>query len=185
MKTLKKAAAITALPFLFVPSLVSAAQEGDNYVGVQQGFFSYEESGVDTLHPTAVIGRLGRYGNEEIALEARFGMGLTEDDTNINGVDVDLEMDRIFGVYGVGHIPFGKAFSVYALAGFTKVKVTATGSYMGSTRSFSDDDNGFSFGIGAQLNLGSTLSIHGEYVNYLDGDFYDLDAIAGGVTIAF
>jgi len=185
MKTLKTAAAITALPFLFASSLASAAQEGDNYVGVQQGIFAYEESGVDTLHPTAVIGRLGRYGNEEIALEARFGMGLTEDDTNISGVDVDLELDRIFGVYGVGHIPFGEAFSVYALAGFTAVKVTATGSYMGNSMSFSDDDNGFSFGLGAQLNLGKTLSIHGEYINYLDGDFYDLEAISGGVTFAF
>jgi len=96
---MKKILLVVTLAF-FYSSISFAASEGDTYVGVQYGLFTYDEVGFPDVEPTALVGRYGRFINDNVAVEGRFGFGL-QDDTVLG---VDVEIDTFFGVYGVFHI---------------------------------------------------------------------------------
>ena len=161
---------------LFYSSISYAASEGDTYGGLQYALVTYDEDGVDEAEPTALVGRYGQFVNDNISVEGRFGFGLQDDTVNVLGIDVDVEVDTFFGVYGVFHASSNSDTSFYGVLGFTKGEVTASAGGI----SVSEDDSGLSYGFGVDFN-----SFNIEYMLYLDEDFYEVSAISFGYNTYF
>lgn len=139
---------------------------------------TYDASGFDSdLNPTAIIGRLGYFVVDNFAVEGRLGFGVGDD----SDFGVDFEIDSIAGLYGVGHLPLGDVASVYAIAGFSRGEATVSDPW----GSFSDDDTGFSYGVGLQAKFAPTLSGHAEYMSYLNKSDYEITAIGLGLNYHF
>ena len=163
-------------------SMVTTAENtGKTYVGVQYAIGSYNEDGFEEVNPTALVGRFGKYFNDNFALEGRLGIGLQDDSINFLGTDVSLEIDTLFGVYGVGHINLNETSSVYGLIGFTRAEATA--SALG--QSFSDDESGLSFGVGADIGIGNNVALNIEYTQYLNKSEFDFSALGLGAVFSF
>ncbi len=168
-----------ALAGIASPAL--AMDQGDTYLGGGFGMVTYDEDGIEEVEPTVLLGRLGHFVADNIAIEGRLGFGIGDDSVNVSGVNVDFEIDQVAGVYGVGHLPLADAFSVYGLAGFTY----AEGSLSFVGLSFDDDDTDFSYGIGAQADVTDNVAGFIEWVQYLDESTYEVSAITIGANYTF
>jgi len=174
------ATAIAAASFALVSSSAFANSAGTGYVGGLLSHYSYDESGVsETLNPTGITVRGGYFLVDNFALEARLGTGLSDD--SVNGLPVDLELDQLFGVYAVGHLPVNNAFSFYGILGFSYAEATVSAPGVSVTA----DDDGFSFGAGVQVNFTPQVSGQLEYVSYLNKSDYDLNAASIGLSYNF
>ena len=172
---------------LGINSLAVAAADntGTTYAGVQYAITSYNEAGFDELNPTALIGRFGKNINDGFALEGRLGFGLQDDNLNYLGVDVSLELDNLFGVYGVGHVNLSESSSLYGLIGVTQAELSVTASAFGFSASKSESDSGLSLGVGANIGISNNAALNVEYMQYLSKSDYDLNAISFGVVFKF
>jgi outer membrane immunogenic protein len=179
-KSLLNVAVLTAL------STVSFSAISDNtdktYAGFQYAIGTYNEDGFEEVNPTALIGRFGKYLNNSFALEGRFGIGLQDDSVSIFGTDVSLDIDTLFGIYGVGHVNINDTSSVYGLIGFTQAEATVSAPGFISE---SGDESGVSFGVGADIGLGSNIALNVEYTQYLNKSDFDLSAIGLGIIFSF
>lgn len=174
------ATAIVAASFAFVSSSAFANSAGTGYVGGLFSHYTYEESGVsEKLNPTGITVRGGYFFTDNFAVETRLGTGLSDD--SVSGLPVDLELDQLFGVYAVGHLPVNNAFSFYGLLGFSYAEATVSAPGF----SVSADDDGFSYGVGVQVNFTPQVSGQLEYVSYLDKSDYDLNAASIGLSYNF
>jgi len=161
---------------------VVADNTGKTYFGAQYAIGSYNEDGFEEVNPTALVGRFGKFFNDNFALEGRLGIGLQDDSIDILGTDVSLEIDTLFGVYGVGHFNLNETSSVYGLIGFTRAEATV--SAPGFT-SESDDESGLSFGVGADIGIGNNVALNIEYTQYLNKSDFDFSAIGLGAVFSF
>ena len=164
--------------------LLHANSEGDSYGGIQYGLGTYSEDGFDDANPNALVGRYGKFVNDNFAIEGRIGFGVGDDSVNDPTVgDIAIEIDSLLGVYGVGHVAINDSSSVYGLLGFSRGELTATATDFGI--SISDDDTGLSFGVGSNIGLSDTLALNIEYTQYLSESTYDFTAIGLGVVFSF
>lgn len=129
----------------------------------------------------AIIGKLGYCVHKNFAIEGRLGIGLKDDENEVYGYDVSLELDNLFGFYGKGILDINDKIQCYGLIGFTR----AEGTVEASGYSDSDDDTDLSFGIGIDFGVSSQIYIGLEYMSYLSKSDFDLNAIAVGVTKYF
>ncbi|MGC3874350.1 porin family protein [Halomonas sp. GXIMD04776] len=157
---------------------------GTSYAGLQYAKASYEADYDIEADPSVLVGRFGHYLTDYFSVEGRVGLGLSDDNVSVDGSNTDatVEIDHLFGAYAVGHLPVTDVASIYALAGFTQGEATAEyGSF-----SKSDDDGGFSFGVGGEVNFFSPrFSGTLEYMSYLDKSDYEVSAISAGVNYQF
>ena len=167
-----------------------AGSAGETYVGIQYGVGEYSEEGISKdFNPTALIGRFGGYLTPNFSLEGRLGLGL-QDDTQFlpefgaSGRDVTLELDYILGVYGTGHINLTESSSIYGLLGVSKVKGSASVPGL-SALTATEDNSDLSYGIGADIGLGSNVALNIEYVRYLDKSDFDFSVMGIGVVFSF
>jgi len=167
---MKKVIPLIALSLFSLNSV--AASKGDTYTGFQYAMGTYSEDGVPDFNPNAIVGRFGKYIEDDFSLEGRFGFGMGDDTVNYLGVDVSIEVDTFMGVYGLKHIDIGNGSSVYGALGFSTSELTA--SALGT--SVSDDDSGLSFGAGIQFN-----NYNIEFMQYLNKSDFDFSAISFGV----
>ena len=167
---MKKILSIIVLACFFSPSSYAAA-EGDSYFGLQYALVTYDEDGFPDAQPTALVLRYGQFVNNSISVEGRLGIGLQDDTVNFLNTDVDIEVDSVFGVYGLFHAGSSDNVALYGVLGFTKGKLTA--SIPGD--SISESDSGLSFGVGVDIQ-----SFNIEYMLYLDEDFYSVSALSLG-----
>ncbi len=158
--------------------------EGDSYLGIQYGIVTVSESGFPDFEPTALVGRYGKFTSDNIAVEGRLGFGLSDDTQDIGiGVDADIEIDHILGVYGAYY--FGTSSSkvrAYGILGFTQGELTISAPGFGSV---SEDDSDISFGLGVNFAIGENGVINLEYMDYMEIEGTDITAIALGYNAAF
>ncbi|UPT53240.1 hypothetical protein [Synechococcus phage Yong-L1-251] len=174
------AIAIAAASFALTSSAVFANSAGTGYAGGMFSHYNFDVSGAsEDLNPTGLTVRGGYFFTDNFAVEGRLGTGLNDD--NISGTDVDIELDQLFGVYAVGHLPVNDVFSFYGLLGFSYVEATVSDRFF----SVSDDDDGFSYGAGIQVNFTPQVSGNVEYVAYLDKSDYNLTAASIGLSYNF
>ena len=86
----------------FYSSSSNAASEGDVYGGLQYALFNIDD-GSDEVEPTALVARIGRFLNENVAIEGRIGFGLEDDTLDAGPFDIDVDVDSLLGIYGVFH----------------------------------------------------------------------------------
>ena len=166
---------------LLVGSPVYAAGQGTNYVGVQYAIVTYDEEGFDDVEPTALVGRLGHFLNDNVAIEGRIGFGLEDDEVEVDlgflgTVDVEVEVEHLFGIYAAIHSSSSSDISVYGIIGFTQGELEA--SALGVD--VSEDDSGLSYGLGFNIH-----KFNIEYMSYLDEDEFEVTAISLGFVHQF
>lgn len=167
----------------FVSSPVLAAEAATSYIGLQYAQGMYEGDGNFEADPHIMVARLGHYLTDYLAIEGRVGFGVSDDELEWDNMDTGItaEIDNLYGAYIVGHLPLSEVASLYALAGYTQGEATLS---LGS-ESISDDDSGFSYGIGGQINFSPAIAGTIEYTSYLDKSDYQISAIGAGLNFRF
>jgi opacity protein-like surface antigen len=187
MKNKLICAALTS-SLLLATGTALAGTEGENYFGLQYAYGYYDEDGIsETYNPTLLVGRFGRFLTPNLSLEGRLGTGLEDDTYSLPAFgnrDVTLELESLFGLYGAAHFDMTKWFSVYGVLGVSQVKGTASLPSFPGLES-TEDNSGFSYGIGADIGIGSRLALNIEYIQYLDMDDFDLGVANVGASFSF
>jgi len=173
---MKKILPICLLAFF---SLTSNAQDA-GYYGGNATFINYSELGFPDMDFNAISIVAGQTINDNLAAEIRFGFGTNDESLTVDGVNIDLSIDKFMGVYlKYASATTGKA-SPYAILGYTDAK--AEGSALGVTVSASESD--ISFGVGVDFGLSEETSLNIEYMNFLDTSTISADGISVGFRAA-
>ena len=135
------------------------------YTGIQVGNLDIED--VDIPYGLLRLGVI----KENLAVELRLGTGFDDDHTD----GFKVELDSLYGMYGLYHIRFSKA-SVYAIGGYTEgqTKISQGGN------SVRVDKDGFSYGAGIEF-----YGVNLEYMQYLDKNDIDAKAVSIGYNYYF
>ena len=175
---LNKFLSLIVATFVFIFSSASIAGGfGQNYMGVQYALGKYSKEGTSQkADPSVLLGRYGMNLHNNFSIEGRLGIGIAGDTLVFSGLEVDVEVDYMVGVYALGHMNIAKGSSVYGLVGFTQAELTASTFGVSAT----DDDSGVSFGVGA--NLGA---FNIEYIQYLNESEYEFSALSFGFITHF
>lgn len=181
---MNKSLSLLAASLLCTPLLANAAplEQGTPYAGLNYSLLTLaapEE--LEDLEPTALVGKMGYFLVDQIAVEGRLGLGATDDTVNDYGVPVDMEVDRMYGVYLVGHLPLGDQATLYALVGHSNFKAT----FSAEGESIPESESGFSYGFGVDLYPSEQFGVNLEYTQYLDETDFDLSAVSLGVKLHF
>ncbi|ABM62051.1 porin family protein [Halorhodospira halophila] len=173
--------------------MAQAPTAGDSYAGGQIASATYGEDDVPQLgitvdgdaDLTGLVGRVGTYVSEYVSVEGRAGFGIGDDSVTVSegatSVDVDVELDYLFGGYVRGHLPVGDALALYGIVGLTGGQMTAEANGF----SYSQSDTGASFGAGVDIHVGDAASANFEYMQYLDEAGYEIDALSAGLVGRF
>ena len=164
----KTSALLAAITLTSVTSLASAGA----YVGGNYAFID-----IDDVDVGALVFKGGYKFNEWAAVEARAGFGI--DDDSYYGVDVEL--DSLFGAYFVAGMPTTTGFYPYAIVGYSRGELEASG----FGNSLSEDESGLSYGLGLDYNFTDFVAANVEVIRYLDEDDAEADAISLGLTYRF
>ena len=185
-----KQSLLLATTLMFVSGTGLADSASKHYVGIQYGVAGYDEEGIsEVFKPTAVMLRLGHAFNSNFSVEARLGTGLDDEtqfvpELGVSGIDATLELDTIAAIYAVGRTSLTESLSVYGLLGASRVEATATVSgFPAATNSSSETS--FSYGVGVEVGISSSLGLNLEYTQYLDKSDADLGIIAVGLKYGF
>lgn len=154
-------------------------QSLDPYVGASVGLLRYDESGLSSMSPSAIMLRAGIPLTSFLAIEGRLGTGLSSDQSNGASVSVGT----FGGAYAKGALALGSDVDVYGVAGIASVNLR---------RNFRDGDTtdtGLSAGLGADVNLARQLALNVEWT-YLPsgreaGRSYDSNLFSVGVNYRF
>jgi hypothetical protein len=192
---------IQALPLAFAlftiifNSSALTAAEGDQYFGLQYASTTFEIDGLgEDWEPAVLTGRYGKYLSDNFSLEGRLGIGAGDDTINFSGpggsIDIEVEIDTLFGIYGVGHHAINNNSSVYALIGLSRGEATMTGTgFLVATGPFneteSDTETDLSYGVGANIGINNTTGINLEYISYLSKNDFDVSALNFGFVFKF
>jgi len=160
-------------------SLTGGFRETTPYVGASVGLLRYDESGLSTITPSAIFGRVGLPLSPFFAIEGRLGTGLSSDEVNGNSVSVRTYV----GAYAKGSVAVAPTVSIYAVAGLASV---------GLHRNYGNGDStntGFSIGVGGDVRLVHALWLNFEWT-YLPGGSqaghsYNSNLISAGVNYHF
>ena len=176
---------------LLVSNSVSAEENPDEdfYAGLQYGASDISIKGVsEDFGPGLIMGRFGKFHNDNFALEARLGFGIGSENQPVTGTAdrVILDMGSIAGIYGVGHYNFNSKASIYGLVGVSYAEgntfIQTPTSRSGATNQKS---NGASFGIGADVRVWKNVGLNLEYVSYVSNSDFDVRALGIGVVIGY
>ena len=173
LPSLLVASAITTLPARSMADDTHVKR----YAALDIGFMTVEDgSGSSTSEAdiTHVVGRVGGYLNDNLALEARLGTGVTDDSVDAGGTEVDVSLRYLVGAYLRAGAKVGDAAFPYVLLGFTRADVERESLVDSSTQAETD----VSYGVGVDFNL-SGLTVAVEYANLVDKD----DAVYSGFSI--
>ena len=166
-----------------ISNSVFAVTPGIRYLGINYANISYNENSMaQEYHPTALIGRYGVNTTKYFSFEGRLGTVLSEDTHQIDLTDVTVDLDYIFGLYGIGHINIMQSSSIYAVLGITQVEATIS---IPGLQSTTDSESGFSYGIGTNISVTNTVQFNIEYMQYLDKSEVDLSALSVGLKFNF
>lgn len=172
-------------PILVITSLAfsgsALAEKGQSYFGASYHIGTYDETGFPEANPTALTFKAGKYLEKNVAMEARLGLGLTDDTVTYLGTDIDLEVKNVLSFFVKGDLNLSESANIYGLFGFTKGKLEASTSF----GLISEDDSGLSYGLGIEAKMSNDLYFSGEYILYISEDDYDYNGFNFGITKLF
>lgn len=169
---------VVAATFLL---LLSPAAWAGAYVGASLGQSDATAMGVDGDDTSWKI--MGGY------TFMRF-VGVEGSYRNIGGISqtigdntIDLDASSM-DVFGVGILPVGEKFEVFAKAGYARVEGDFTISDPLVTLSGSDSENELAYGAGFNFRLGEKVALRVEYET-IDTDIVDMDMTSAGAVLRF
>jgi hypothetical protein len=165
-----------------------AVQAADNaYVGADFSRITDKGDQASAIHPLALGIKGGVELTPNFAVEGRYAAGVKTGDTVFNGMNLDLKLDYVYGLYAKGKLPLAAA-SPYVLVGYSKGKETARVKALGL--SMPAADHGVSFGIGVDVPITQSVSANAEWARLLKGTDsagvgYKIEALTVGVALHF
>lgn len=155
---------------------------GANYTQVQYDNDQYD---TDTLKLDTAVVRAGFEFNDYLGVEARGGMGVSDDSKGI----LDFDLDHMYGAYLKLSAPLSETVHPYVVGGYSKMKgtVEAQGTVAGIDYSVNENEHyeGESYGAGLDFNLTDTFGANLEYMRYYDQDDEEISGISVGLRSAF
>lgn len=152
------------------------AQETGAYWSVGYTHIAVEVDGADDANVGAIQGKLGYRFHPNFGVEGEAAFGVVDESYDVFGTDVDVGLDKEFGLFAVGFIPVSPEVNLFARAGYVDVEIEASAGGM----SLSDGDNGTGYGAGLIWNLGM-LDLRAEYTRYdVEGEANTFSVSVGG-----
>jgi len=209
MSVLRPGSFLLALLMLMGVFNSAVANDANNYSGFQYGVLDYDGTNLGvplSFKPSTLVGRMGSFINNYLALEARVGFGLSDSTVTISRIDTTLgheiieqyeyDVENIFAFYLLGNIPVSNRFDIYGLVGMSSVDVettiNSTEIHMATSTevaSFNDTnsatENGLSYGLGASFKVAGKTSLNLEYMSYLDKSDLAIKLFSVGVLFNF
>lgn len=173
---------VVAGSFLAVAGYAQA-QDSGFYIGGHYGQHKVElESDIaDTDLKFGVAGvNAGYQLTSFLALEARYAVGVEDEDIFDGDDSARFEIDRHMALVARGSIPLGERFSIFGIAGYGETRYAFAYDVLGVSGSEKSTEKGLVYGAGAAFNLTERLSLVAEY-NVLpkleddDEGFYESD----------
>ena len=152
---------------LLIVSLSTICNAG-GYMGVNHAWLDADE--VDFTGVNLVAGYAF---NDVVGIEGRTLINSSAE--NYRGID--LEIDKLWGLYATLTLPILEEFNPYIIFGHSEGEVTA--SYQG--QSASADDSSTSLGFGVKYNLREQWSVRAEYLEVFD----DIESFSVGLNLNF
>jgi opacity protein-like surface antigen len=137
------------------------AGQGGLYIGVGAGLMDYSERGVyaDSLDYVYLLA--GWKFNRHFALEARAGRHTSDAAIEFDVPQpVEVKITSLVGVYGRAMLPLSDRWELYALAGYSSMKLKAT--VVGE--SSRDTKSSLSYGAGITWRMDFGLAFELEYL---------------------
>jgi len=164
----------------------SLLASGGSYFGIGYHTGNYNEFNI----PKADLGganlKYGRYVADNIAIEANFLVGTSDDTVTVSvfdtfTVDIDIELERALSLFVKGDVPLSESINFYSLLGYSKTKLKASNRFS----EVSLNEGNFSYGFGFEASVSDDILIYGEYVSYLNEEAYDYDGFNLAIRKSF
>lgn len=136
-------------------------------------------------HPKAVRLIGGYELNPNLAVEAHVLLNAKEGATNVDGIDVKVKIDNIWGVFLKPKVTVMPELEVFGRLGYARLNATATASAMGASVSVSDSGNSFAYGIGAAYAISDKVTLSLDYTSYYDRKEVQVKGPTLGLGIKF
>jgi hypothetical protein len=172
MKALYAAASVAAVSLAVAPTAALAQQAPVSNVYATAGYAHVDGDGVDL---GALQGRLGYRANPWLGVEGEAAIGVKDDDVNIAGTNVDVELKHQLAAYVVGFAPVGANTDLFARVGYgtSKIKGRAGGV------SVTDDGESWNYGVGAQHHFDGVNGVRVDWTRHdFDGGNADVWSVA-------
>tara|TARA_R110002072_G_scaffold90929_3_gene203202 strand:- start:1002 stop:1529 length:528 start_codon:yes stop_codon:yes gene_type:complete len=108
------------------------------------GGYTYVD--VDDLSFDAASLRAGYDFTDYVGIEGQLDIGLGDETVVVGATNVDVSLDYAFGGYVVGRVPVAENTNLFGRLGY----VTAQADASAAGVTFSDDDDGFAYGVGGE-----------------------------------
>lgn len=172
---------LMATALALVPSLASAqttlSQGPSVYVGADPIYWRHKGPEISEASAVGARVRLGVEFTPYLAIEAHGGT--LGEDTQGNQ---QQELNYVYGAFARGTLPLAHDFRLYALAGYSEVKLDTSDLDTYEQVDFTMD--GFSFGGGAEIDLFNNANFFVEGVRYVDRDTR-FETVGAGVRYLF
>lgn len=160
-----------------------SARADDTYLGVAYHTGSYDETGFETVSPTAIKLKAGKYVAKNVAIEGHMYFGTASDSLVYFGQRIDLELKNAISVFVKGDLPLSATANLYGLVGLTKGKLVVEVPSVNYADSVSDSS--LSYGFGAEIAVGNDMYVSGEYIMYISESAYDYSGFNIGLSKKF
>lgn len=175
---------LISLAALSTPVLADTTFEaGQGYVGASVQSYDYRDAQVSDLSPTAFRLQAGKQITDQVAIEAHYGFGLSEENLSVQGSAQTLEIDRFRAVYLKPMLPVNPHVKAYGMIGYAEAQILMSNPGGGAEQRFRD--YGASYGVGAQFSLNPYTSLNLEYLRLLDETELDASSLGVGINMAF
>lgn len=150
------------------------------YGGIQYLAAEFNQLGVDA-DLDALVFRGGLKFNEHISAEVRLAQGIGDNTVEITGSVIELEIDKMSGIYLLLSTRKVSSITPYFAIGYTDGELDFAGT--------SDSDSSQSWGFGLNLDVSDNAYATFEYMRYLDtsesGFDIKFDGFSFGVNALF
>ncbi|WP_420430951.1 porin family protein [Hyphobacterium sp.] len=169
LRTLVSATALAA-----VAATASFAGQGDFTLGGGYSTFDVSDGGAD-VDLGAVTLRGGYEFTDYLGVEGQLDFGVNDDTILIGGTPVDVELNHAASLFGVARLPVSDNANLFARLGYTTADVEASSTGV----SFTDDADGFAYGVGGEYFFDGRNGFRAEYTRH---ELDDSDADVFGIS---
>ena len=173
-----------ALPCLLALTAPVAAETGKTYVELGGIYTFISDSGFE-VNPSAAKLTLGRELNDWLAAEAFVGTGISNDNTNVLGANVNVEVDHLYGAHLRPFYRSNDGYEIFARAGYFHGRLSGSAVGPGGSAVFFAQDGSFSFGAGAAFPLSQNTKLTLDWMRYYQGSGTTINGVGAGIRVHF
>ena len=133
---------------------IAAADAGEYNASVGVNFIDMEGF---TFYAASFRG--GYEFTDYLGLEGQLDIGLGDNSVLVGATSVDVELDYALSAFAIARAPVAENVNLFGRIGYTTAEASASAAGTG----FSDDDDGFAFGVGGEIFLDGRNGFRFDY----------------------